>query len=41
MASNGDIKAHEETYGRIMVMLKWGTIACFLLGMTVVVLIGS
>jgi hypothetical protein len=41
MAGNGDMKAHSETYGSVMVMLKWGALACFLLGMTVVFLIAT
>jgi Bacterial aa3 type cytochrome c oxidase subunit IV len=41
MASGNDMKAHEQTYGGVMSMLKWGTIGCFLLGMFVVVAISS
>lgn len=39
MADNGDIKAHVSTYDRVIGMLKWGTVACFLLAALVVWLI--
>jgi Bacterial aa3 type cytochrome c oxidase subunit IV len=41
MASNGDMKAHSETYTSVMGMLKWGSLSCFLLGMLVVFLIAT
>lgn len=37
--TGGDIKAHSATYGRVMGMLKWGTVACVLLTALVVYLI--
>jgi hypothetical protein len=39
MAGNGDMKAHETTYGRVMGMMKWGTIACVLVAALVIWLI--
>lgn len=39
MGSNGDIKAHENTYSGFTAMMKWGTIAAFLVGLVVVFLI--
>jgi Bacterial aa3 type cytochrome c oxidase subunit IV len=39
--SQGDMKAHVQTYEGVMGMLKWGTVGCFLLGMLVVVLIAT
>lgn len=41
MATNGDIKAHEETYSGFTALLKWGSIATFIVGMIVVVLISN
>lgn len=41
MASDNDMKAHNETYGLVMGMLKWGTVACALIGILVIVLISS
>jgi Bacterial aa3 type cytochrome c oxidase subunit IV len=41
MAGKGDMKAHSETYTSVMGMLKWGSLACFLLGMLVVFLIAT
>ena len=41
MAGNGDMKAHNETYVRIMAILKWGAVATFIIGAIVVVLIGT
>jgi Bacterial aa3 type cytochrome c oxidase subunit IV len=41
MASGNDMKAHEQTYGGVMNLLKWGTIASFLIGMLVVMIIAS
>ena len=39
MAQSGDMKAHENTYGGFMRMLKIGTIICALLAALVVWLI--
>ncbi len=43
MADHGahpaDMKAHEATYGKVMGMLKWGTVACALLAAFVIWLI--
>lgn len=41
MAGNGDMKAHRETYEGVMSLLKWGSVATFIVGAIVVVLIGS
>lgn len=41
MASGNDMKAHNQTYVGVMGLLKWGTIASFLLGMVVVIAIAS
>ncbi|WP_260596685.1 aa3-type cytochrome c oxidase subunit IV [Sphingomonas endolithica] len=27
MAGNGDLNAHEQTYGKVIGMLKWGSVA--------------
>ena len=41
MAEQSDMKAHEATYTSVMAMMKWGTVACFLIGAAVVWLIAS
>jgi Bacterial aa3 type cytochrome c oxidase subunit IV len=42
MAGNsGDMKAHSETYVSVMGMLKWGALACALVGATVIMLIAT
>lgn len=41
MAQSGDMKAHENTYGGFMRMLKIGTIICVVLAALVVWLIAS
>ena len=41
MASNNDMKAHNQTYEGVMVMLKWGTIASALLAILVIILIAG
>lgn len=42
MADNPmDMKAHESTYHSVMALLKWGAVACFLIGAGVVLLIAS
>jgi Bacterial aa3 type cytochrome c oxidase subunit IV len=41
MASNGDMKQHEQTYGGVMAMLKWGTIGCAIIAFIVVLLIAN
>lgn len=41
MAGNGDMKAHQETYAGVMNLLKWGTVASFLVGAIVVLLIAN
>lgn len=41
MGSNGDMKAHSETYSGFTAMMKWGTIASFLVGAIVVLLISN
>ena len=39
MASNNDMKAHNETYDGVMSFLKWGTIVSALAAVLVIVLI--
>ena len=39
MAGDGEIKVHEATYHKVMGMLKWGAIGCFLIAMLVIWLI--
>ena len=42
MGSNsGDLKAHENTYSGFTAMMKWGTIASFLVGAIVVLIISN
>jgi hypothetical protein len=41
MAGNGDMKAHEQTYGGFLGLLKWGTIASILVVVLVVYLLAS
>jgi hypothetical protein len=41
MATNGDIKAHENTYSGFMVFLKWGAAISFITGMITVFLIAN
>ncbi len=40
-ADHTNMKAHNATYTSVMGMMKWGAIACFLIGMGVVWLIAS
>jgi Bacterial aa3 type cytochrome c oxidase subunit IV len=37
--SDNDMPAHEATYANVMEMLKWGTVACALIGALVVFII--
>ncbi len=39
MGSNSDLNAHENTYSSFTAMMKWGTIACFLIGAIVVFIV--
>lgn len=41
MASDNDMKAHEQTYVSVMSFLKWGTIASALVGALVIFLIAT
>ena len=41
MASEGDIKAHERTYSGFTAMMKWSTIAAFIMGLIIVFLISN
>lgn len=41
MAINGDLQAHEKTYSRFMVLLKWGTVISFVTALVVVFLIAN
>lgn len=39
MAGNGDMKAHEATYGSVIGLLKWGAVGCAVIAALVVWLI--
>lgn len=39
MAGDGNMKAHEATYGSVMGLLKWGTLGCAIVAAIVVWLI--
>ena len=39
MAGNGDLKTHEATYGSMIGMLKWGSLACAVLVAIIIYLI--
>ena len=39
MAGDGEIKVHEATYHKVIGLLKWGAVACFLIAMLVIWLI--
>lgn len=41
MASNGDLKAHEQTYSGFTSLLKWGAIASFIVGLIVIFIISN
>jgi hypothetical protein len=41
MVSDGDINAHEQTYSGFTALLKWGTIASFIVGLIVVFIIAN
>ena len=41
MAEQKEMQAHVATYNSVMGMLKWGAVACFLIGMGVVFLIAG
>jgi Bacterial aa3 type cytochrome c oxidase subunit IV len=41
MANDNDMKMHEGTYESVIGMLKWGTIACALVGAIVVFIIAT
>jgi hypothetical protein len=41
MAEPNNMKAHVATYTSVMGVMKWGAVACFLIGMGVVWLIAS
>ena len=41
MADNGDLTAHEQTYGGFLSLVKWGTIIVLLLGALAVWLIAG
>ena len=41
MAEPTEMNAHVETYTKVMAMLKWGAVACFVIGAAVVWLIAS
>lgn len=39
MASDGDLKAHEQTYSGFTALMKWGTILSFIVGFIVILII--
>jgi Bacterial aa3 type cytochrome c oxidase subunit IV len=39
MASDNDMKAHQQTYIGVMGLLKWGSVASFIIGAIVVLII--
>ena len=39
MAGDMDIKAHNQTYGSVIGMLKWGTVGCVIVAAIVIWLI--
>ncbi len=41
MASQNDMKAHNETFAGVMTLLKWGTIAASLVAILIIVLISN
>lgn len=41
MASNGDMKAHVETYTGVMNLLKWGSFATAIIAALVILIIAS
>jgi hypothetical protein len=41
MAEHGDMKAHLKTYEGVMSLLKWGTVASFLVAIVVILLISN
>lgn len=41
MAEHGDIQAHSKTYEGFVGLIKWGTIASFLVAAVVVLLIAG
>jgi hypothetical protein len=41
MASDNDMKAHNQTYGNVTKLLTWGTVGSFLIGLLVIIIIAS
>jgi hypothetical protein len=41
MAGDGEIKVHEVTYNKVIGMLKWGAVGCFLIAFLVIWLIAG
>jgi hypothetical protein len=41
MATNGDLKAHEQTYSGFTALLKWGTVASAIVTVIVIFLIAN
>lgn len=41
MASNGDMKAHVETYTGVMNLLKWGSVATAIVTVLVILIIAN
>ncbi|CAN5833251.1 aa3-type cytochrome c oxidase subunit IV [Sphingomonas sp. ZT3P38] len=41
MAGDGEIKVHEVTYHKVIGLLKWGAVGCFLIAFLVIWLIAG
>ena len=39
MAGNSDMKAHAQTYDRVIAMLKWGAVAVACIALAVILII--
>ncbi|WP_293987049.1 aa3-type cytochrome c oxidase subunit IV [Sphingomonas sp.] len=41
MAGDTDMKPHEQTYGSVIALLKWGAVGCLIVAAIVIWLISS
>lgn len=41
MTGNGNLETHQATYGKVIGLIKWGAIACFVIAFVVVWLIAG
>ena len=39
MAGNGDMKAHAQTYDKVIALLKWGAVGVFIIAFAVILII--